>query len=129
MVAQTLRRADASTAPRAQDEFLAFWHSHGAHHFRCEEDILLPAYAGHGDPRHPLVLDVLVDHMEIRHAAARLERSEPRPEALNELGARLANHVRLEERQLFPLIEAALPEDELDRVARALAAAEGDPAG
>jgi hemerythrin-like domain-containing protein len=129
VAAQALRRADASTAPQAREEFLAFWHSHGAHHFRCEEDILLPAYAGHGGARHPLVLDVLVDHMEIRHAADRLGRSEPRPEALHELGARLADHVRLEERQLFPLIEAALPENELDRVARALATAEAETAG
>lgn len=129
VIAQTLRRADGGTAARARDEFLAFWHSHGAHHFRCEEDILLPAYAGHGDPRHPLVLEVLVDHVEIRHAAGRLERSEPRVEALHELGARLANHVRLEERQLFPLIEAALPEKELEQLAGALAAAEGEGAG
>ena len=49
----------------------------------------------------------------------------PDPAILHELGNRLANHVRLEERQLFPLIEAALPTTRLATVAAALKHAEG----
>lgn len=123
-VAQKLRRASAGTAREARDGFLAFWRLHGRSHFRREEEILLPAYAGYGDPRHPLVLRVLVDHVVIRHAADRLERSESPLEALQELGVQLADHVRLEERELFALIEKALPAAELERVAAALAEAE-----
>ena len=48
-VAQKLRRADAGTAPGVRDAFLEFWRSHGRDHFRSEEEILLPAFAGHGD--------------------------------------------------------------------------------
>ena len=123
-VAQKLRRASAGTASEAQDAFLAFWRSHGRHHFRCEEEILLPAYAGYGDPRHPLVLRVLAEHVVIRHAADQLKGSESPLEALQELGVQLADHVRLEERELFPLIEQALPAAELERVAATLAEAE-----
>lgn len=123
-VAQKLRRASAATLSEAQHAFLAFWRSHGRHHFRCEEEILLPAYAGYGNAHHPLVLRVLADHVVIRHVADQLEGSEARLEALQELGVQLADHVRLEERELFPLIEQALPAAELERVAAALAEAE-----
>jgi hypothetical protein len=43
---------------------------------------------------------------------------------LNELGVRLAEHVRLEERQLFPLIETAMPHASLTAVADAFEQAE-----
>lgn len=124
-VAQKLRRATTDTAPQARDAFLAFWRSHGRQHFRCEEETLLPAYARHGDPRHPLVLDVLADHVVIRERAQALEHdSTARPETLQALGTLLSNHVRLEERKLFPLIEAAMPAAELEDLTAALAHAE-----
>jgi hemerythrin-like domain-containing protein len=108
-----------------RDAFLAFWRSHGRHHFRCEEEILLPAYAEHGDPRHPLVARVLTDHVVIRQRAAQTERgTEDLLPALKQLGVQLAEHVRLEERELFPLIEQALPPAELERLAAALAEAD-----
>jgi iron-sulfur cluster repair protein YtfE (RIC family) len=47
--------------------------------------------------------------------------------ALHELGDRLAEHVRLEERQLFPLIEEAMPAAQLAVVAVALESAEHSP--
>ena len=89
---------------------------------------MLPAYAGYGDPRHPLVLRILAEHVVIRHAADQLKGSESPLEALQELGVQLADHVRLEERELFPLIERVLPAAELERVAAALAEAES-PSG
>jgi hemerythrin-like domain-containing protein len=124
-VAQKLRRASVDTVPEVRAAFLAFWRSHGRHHFRCEEEILLPAYAEYGDPRHPLVTRVLTDHVVIRQRAAQIERGleDPLP-ALKELGVQLADHVRLEESELFPLIEEALPQAELERLAAAFAAAD-----
>jgi hypothetical protein len=120
-IAQKLRRATPETASDVREAFLGYWIAHGRTHFRLEEEILLPAYAAHGDPRHPLVLRVLGDHVAIRQRADALT-SPPAtaPEVLHELGARLAAHVRLEERELFPLIERALPAPELLAVARAL---------
>ena len=43
---------------------------------------------------------------------------------LHELGGLLADHVRVEERELFPLIEQAMPADDLAVVASALEQAE-----
>lgn len=66
---------------------------------------------------------MLIDHVEIRERAQRLERAAPAaaPGELNELGERLAEHVRVEERELFPLIEAALPADAAASLAATLA--------
>lgn len=120
-VALKLRRATPETAGDARATFLGYWHGHGQAHFRLEEEVLLPAYAGHGDPRHPLVARALCDHVEIRRRAGGVaDESRSTIPDLHELGGRLADHVRLEERELFPLIEAAMPTAELADVASAL---------
>jgi hemerythrin-like domain-containing protein len=127
VAAQRLRRAMDGDA--ARDEFLAFWREHGARHFQVEEEVLLPAAAGWADPGAECVVRMLVDHVRIRAAAQRLGR-EPQPlEALHELGMMLERHVRLEEREVFPLIEAAMPEDAADRLVAAVIEAERRPAG
>jgi hypothetical protein len=109
-VARTLKRATADTARDGRAAFVGYWEEHGREHFRLEEEILLPAYARHGDPHHPLVARALCDHVDIRaRADALMLDATLDPAILHELGTRLADHVRLEERQLFPLIEAALP--------------------
>lgn len=124
-VAQKLRRATEETAIEARDQLLAYWHNHGAQHFRREEEELLPAYAGHGDPGHPLVVQVLVDHVEIRRRARDLEQDgAPSVKTLRKLGVRLSDHVRLEERELFPLIEETVPVAELELLAARLASVE-----
>lgn len=125
VVAQSARRADTRSAGSERERFLDFWTAHGEPHFRTEEDLLLPAYAGYGDPYHPLVLRVLGDHVAIRgRARCLIDRPDLTLVTLHALGAALAAHVRLEERELFPLIEAAIPADELLALARDLAAAE-----
>lgn len=127
-VAQKLRRATSETEGEARAALLAYWEEHGRTHFRLEEEALLPAYAAHGDSHHPLVARVLCDHVAIRHRVDRLagERAST-VAALRELGVRLAEHVRLEERELFPLIEDTMPAAELAAVAEALGQAEGTP--
>ena len=124
-VAQKLRRATADTAQEARSAFVAYWEEHGRAHFRLEEEILLPAYAAHADPHHPLVARALCDHVAIRARADALAIDEaPDPATLRDLGEGLADHVRLEERELFGLIEAALPAARLAAVAAALEHAE-----
>lgn len=124
-VAQRLRRADEDTAEDARAAFQAYWTAHGRRHFRLEEETLLPGYAAYGDARHPLVLAVLGDHVVLRHLAQRLAAQlTVSPAALHELGERLASHVRMEERELFPLIEDAMPAAELIVLAEALERAE-----
>jgi hypothetical protein len=117
VAAQRLRRAGAADAASARDAFLEFWHEHGADHFRVEEEVLLPAAAGWIDPEAECIVRMLVDHIRIRAAAQRLEAEErPGLEELRHLGSALERHVRLEEREVFPLIEAAMPEPEAERL-------------
>jgi hemerythrin-like domain-containing protein len=125
-VAQKLRRASAESADEARASFLAYWEEHGRAHFRLEEEVLFPAYAGHDDPRRPLMAWALCDHAEIRSRAHAIAAEATTPvEVLNAFGIRLAEHVRLEERELFPQIEQTLPSDQLAEVAAALDRAHG----
>lgn len=124
-VAQRLRRASAETAAEARTRFLAYWQSHGRSHFRLEEEVLLPAYAEYGDAHHELLALTLCDHVAIRQQADALARDPASPvAALHQLGADIATHVRREERELFPLIEQAIPPAHLAAMALALERAE-----
>lgn len=118
--AMRLKRADEDDASTVLADFLDFWFEVGHLHFRAEEEVLLPAYSAYADASREEVVRVLVDHVEIRREAHELgaTKGEPPPERLRALGERLDAHVRHEERVLFPLIEEALPDHELVRVAR-----------
>jgi hemerythrin-like domain-containing protein len=121
VVAQTLRRATVDTAPTARRAFLAYWDTEGQHHFRSEEELLLPAFARHGDAGQEAVVRVLVEHVDLRRRAGDLEgQPEPPLHELRKLGELLHDHVRHEERTLFRLIEQAMPEPELEALAIAL---------
>jgi hemerythrin-like domain-containing protein len=120
-VARQLRRVTPESADSVREATLGFWLQHQAAHLRAEEELLLPAYAKHGDPRHPLVAAVLCDHVDIRWRMNALSEDDcVALTALVELGALLAEHVRLEERRLFPLIEASVPDEDLANLAATL---------
>jgi hemerythrin-like domain-containing protein len=120
-VSHKLRNAGVGTADRALADLHAYWESHGQAHFRAEEEVLFPAYVAHANPYDPLLAKVLCDHVAIRQRINTLDRDAGRDvAALHELGRLLSQHVRLEERELFPKIEAALPEAELAAVGAAL---------
>lgn len=124
--ALTIRRAQEAPAARRPDALrraartlLRFWQRAGRKHFREEEEILLPAYARHVPlDQDPAVVRLLADHAAIRAAytdlAEALAAREPVEEKLVALGRRLHDHVRLEEEQVFPRLEAALSEAELE---------------
>jgi iron-sulfur cluster repair protein YtfE (RIC family) len=125
VIAQKLQRATSDNTAEPRAALLAFWDAEGRRHFRLEEEVLLPAFAAHGDPYHPLVARVLCDHVAIRHRVRLLGRSPTCVAAgLRELGRQLAAHVRLEERELFPLIETAMSASQLAALARDLERAE-----
>jgi hemerythrin-like domain-containing protein len=120
-----LRRATDADAQQAAVEFLEFWRDHGALHFRLEEDVLLPGAASHLDPTDPDVVRVLTDHVEIRRRAGDLgDGADVGAAQLNALGEILTDHVRHEERVLFPMIEEALSDDELAALAQRVDEAE-----
>lgn len=70
--------------------------------------------------------DFLEEHLAIRREALRLAAGELALERLHELGTLLYDHVRFEERELFPAIEEALDAAAIERLAAAIEAAEAD---
>jgi hemerythrin-like domain-containing protein len=120
-----LKRARAETAANARLAFIDFFEREGARHFRIEEELLLPAYARHAEFDEPAIVRVLAEHVDIRRRGQDLQGGADLDlEALHELGERLERHIRFEERVLFPMIEEALPPDELELLAAAIERAE-----
>ena len=119
-VALRLRQATAETSADARVAFLAFWREGGAVHFDVEEEVLLPAL---GD--HALCDRIRAEHDAIRADAAALAADEAVPAApLARVGEALAAHVRLEERELFPLLERALDDAAMWQIAADVEASE-----
>lgn len=126
IAAKRLREAtDLEVATRS---FLEFWQPEGRRHFRVEEEVLLPGWALKAPVDRPSVARMLEDHLAIRREALRIEAGDASLEELRELGVRLEAHVRFEERELFPIIEAALGTD-LDRLTAAIERAEAEVDG
>lgn len=114
VVAQRLKRADPVSAAEARAGFMTYWEAEGRNHFRHEEEILLPACVPYVAPEEPVVAKVLTEHVRIRHLADAVARTDrPRIDRLHDLGRQLDDHVRREERELFPLIERSLPDEML----------------
>ena len=116
VVAEPLRRrrSDIEDVAEGAGTFLDHWSQEERAHFGSTKDILLSGCAAHGDVAHPAVVRALLDHILIRRDAGR-PADAPELDLVHELGARLARHVELEERELFSFVEQTLPED--DRVA------------
>ena len=133
--ARRLRKAasgeDASSADTARN-FLDFWQRDTSLHFRKEEEVLLPVLARYGgDLGEQPLLQMLTQHALIRGLAMQLsdehKQDEIREDTLRHLGEQLEAHIRLEERQVFPLIEETLPEHALQEVTSRLEAFEPGP--
>ena len=119
-----MKRATQDDLGDVRDGVLEFWAEHGAKHFRIEEELLLPEFATTGDPADDAVVRVLVDHVWIRERMNRLGEDDLALAEVHELGERLDQHVRHEERVLFPLIERALDDETLAALGSRIAAAE-----
>ncbi|HKJ76061.1 MAG TPA: hemerythrin domain-containing protein [Gammaproteobacteria bacterium] len=94
-------------------------------HFREEERLLLPVLGRYTGSDCPEIAETLRQHVEIRGVvdaiSERLDGGLTPPAAdLHRLGALLRDHVRYEERVLFPEIEQVLPSEQLWRVQRQL---------
>lgn len=122
LTAKALREATDAEAARAA--FLDFWRDHGAHHFRIEEEVLLPWWARFAPVDREGVERILEEHLEVRRQTLRLEDGEGSLEELHDLGKLLHDHVRFEERRLFPTIEDSLSSEQLAQLLPAVLAAE-----
>lgn len=101
-----------------RDALRTFWEPGGQEHFREEEEILLPVYARYAPLDAPEIAEALLEHVRIRSlVGVILEARDGSIENMHELGNLLDAHVRKEERVIFPMIEDALPEEQLQALA------------
>jgi hemerythrin-like domain-containing protein len=134
--ARRLRRAatgeETNTPEETAETFLKFWQEETTAHFREEEEVLLPVLARYGgDAGRGPVTEMLAQHAQIRGLIMELSdevsQGAVKPETLEGIGELLETHIRLEEREVFPMIEEVLPEEGLTEVASRLNAKEAGP--
>jgi hemerythrin-like domain-containing protein len=113
-LALRLRRARSEDAERLAADAAEFWRQESSEHFRLEEQFLLPRLACHAAADDPDIARTLSDHAELRRRFASI--GDGGLDALRRLGELLTEHVRFEERVLFPRIESTLDPDELAAV-------------
>jgi quercetin dioxygenase-like cupin family protein len=112
--ARRLRRAaDAPESAEAATAFLRFFADETIPHFRQEEEMLFPSVLDL-EEAHELLVQALLEHQRLHALTARLQQlvntGGEVDETMRELGRLLEAHVRLEERELFPLIEGLVEE-------------------
>ncbi|HMB93688.1 MAG TPA: hemerythrin domain-containing protein [Rhodothermales bacterium] len=89
-----------------------FWKTHLAHHFQQEETFLLPLLE---ESSATMAERMVEEHGRIRELVARVEK-EASAQRLTELSRMMKAHIRFEEREVFPALEAQMPEDVLQEV-------------
>jgi len=114
-----LRRTSEEDVAEAVAGFLAFLLGPGRTHFAQEEELLAPDVP---EARAALARVMLDEHAEILRRAEGLGQA-PCVVDAQALGELLTRHVRFEERELFPLLEALLPTDRIRDIGRGLSRA------
>ena len=104
---EAAHRGDAAAA------CVEFFDAEAISHFREEEELLFPLLVEVSATVPDLLQRVLVEHIQI-HCLVRRLRLDLKSSTVGagimlEVGERLEAHIRLEEKQLFPLIEQVVP--------------------
>lgn len=119
-VALVLRRATEASLQDALERFHGYFDTRGSLHFDVEEQLIVPVLNDLPGGA-PLGERMVREHADLRALAAAAGES---AQAAAALGDALNEHVRFEERQVFPLIEAELPDPELAALGEQLAEAD-----
>src|SRR5690349_10756116 len=112
---------ESDNLAQAAEHFAGYWESDLQAHFSQEEQVLLPLLAKHTSVDGVEIQETLRKHAEIRRLVAevisRLTRREMlEANLLDALGEAVRRHIRFEESELFPAIEALAAEEELWRM-------------
>lgn len=92
------------------------WDSHFDLHFRKEETELVPVLGN----THPMIIRMLDEHEIIKKIFADIKHG-AKQAAFAELAHRINDHIRFEERQLFPLIEQVAASERMQAIEQSLA--------
>ena len=114
---KNLSKIDDETQRRnVANDFINFYFGRAVRHFHEEEELFFAPLVDHPETR-DLVLSAVSDHLRL-HALVRtikrqLSGGEADPVVLDQISDLLAEHVRFEEQDLFPMIERLIPEESL----------------
>jgi hemerythrin-like domain-containing protein len=107
---------DVTERRNLANDFLNFYFGRALRHFHEEEELFFAPLID--DPQAgDLIVRAVADHLRL-HALVRtmkrqLTDGEADQETLGHISRILTEHVRFEEKELFPLIERLIPEDQL----------------
>ena len=108
--------ADAATARRTADDFVNFYLGRARQHFREEEELFFAPLVD-DETVGPLIAQAVADHLRLHSKVRELRRQLSgigvTDDMLRSIADLLEEHVRFEERELFPLIESSISESEL----------------
>ena len=94
-----------------KEMLLDFFRDHLQIHFEKEEKILAPYFTAN-----ELMDRMIEEHIRIYEMIFEIDMNKPDNDKLNEFGEMLEAHIRFEERQLFPMIEESLTEEQLEEI-------------
>jgi iron-sulfur cluster repair protein YtfE (RIC family) len=109
---------DQAGLQEAAASFTAFWKSDLQRHFAQEEQIVLPLLAKYRAADAAEIRETLEQHSAITRLIGELNEKLARPEKIEaslliSLAESLRHHIRFEESEIFPAVEASVPEEEL----------------
>lgn len=74
-------------------------------HFKNEEEILFPFVRGKDSNLDALIDELLDQHIKIEQLYEQVKTSDEKIDTMNDFALLLGEHIRLEEREVFPLIQ------------------------
>ena len=93
-------------------EFREFFENGLTQHFRAEEEVLFPLLYSLVPESHTLIAELKADHALIRAANVEIESEQGLGKRIFDLGDVLERHIRREERELFPLFEQQVNDED-----------------
>jgi iron-sulfur cluster repair protein YtfE (RIC family) len=97
-------------------EFREFFTQNLVNHFRAEEEALFPELSARVPESGEMIELLRREHEEIRSAIPELEKETGLGKLIFDLGDLLEQHIRKEERELFPLFEEHLDRFDVETV-------------
>lgn len=111
-----LKQADLDVM---QEFIQQFWYKDLQHHFGLEEECLSP-FVNHFEVLNGPIRRMLDEHHDIRSLINSIA-LDASYQGIQELSDRLEQHIRFEERELFPLVEQTITTEQMTAIGKILA--------
>lgn len=131
-IKKALANRDHTSIEQSVEALEKFWNGELQQHLQAEEEILLPVVRTKGEAFRSEIEVVLNEHRELSRLFLDVTHginAEGIRQGLRQFAELLIRHIRFEEGILFPRVEKALGDSELDRVGEKLGRGKAGAAG